>query len=305
MTDLHQHLEDYLMVRRALGFKLRRHGEVLPQLVDYLDAAGAATLTTELAISFAQLPQGVQPIEWAHRLSFVRGFAKYLQTINPATEVPARDVFGARQQRPTPLLWQEEELLRLMEAATELRPALRGLTYEALFGLLWCSGLRIGEAIGLERDDVDLTAGVLTIREGKFRRSRLVPLQQSASDALGSYAASRDRICPRPKSRTFFVSSLGTALLRRVVERTFDEMMTRIGLRSEERKPRIHDIRHSFAVRTLISWYRSGAEVDARLSSLAAYLGHVDIASTYWYLSASPELIEVIGARLGGIGGGR
>ena len=306
MSELHRHVEDYLRLRRALGFKLQRHGEVLPQFVDYVEAAGAATLTTELAVSFAQLPQGVRPIEWAHRLTFVRGFAKYLQTIDPATEVPPRDVFGARQQRRTPYLWQEEELLLLMQAAAELQPALRGLTYETLFGLLWCSGMRIGEAVHLERGDVDLTAGVLTIKGGKFGRSRLVPLQQNTIDALSSYAASRDELCPKPRSRTFFISSVGTALLKRVVQHAFTEITTRIGLRTEERKPRIHDIRHSFVVRTVSSWYRSGIDVEARMASLSAYVGHVDPGSTYWYLSASPELIELIGARLeGGIGGGR
>ena len=155
MSELRRHAEDYLRLRRSLGFKLTLHSRLLPQFVDYLDAVGATTVTTELAVSFAQLPQGVQPVQWAHRLSMVRGFARYLQAIDPATEVPPHDVFAARYQRPTPYLWQESEVLDLMAAARQLRPALCALTYECFFGLLWAAGMRIGETIGLQRGDVD------------------------------------------------------------------------------------------------------------------------------------------------------
>ncbi|MDA8312776.1 MAG: tyrosine-type recombinase/integrase [Actinomycetota bacterium] len=303
MSALHRHVEDYLRLRRALGFKLRAHGDVLPQLADYLEAAGATTITAELAVSFAQLPQDVQPIVWAHRLSMVRGFARYLETIDPTTEVPPFDVFGTRYQRPTPYLWQEMEVLGLMEAASQLQPALRACTYETFFGLLWTTGMRIGEAIGLERADVDLTTGVLTIRKAKGGRSRLVPLQKSATDALASYAARRERLCPEPKSQAFFVSSVGTTLLPQVVGRTFDQIATAIGLRTETKRPRIHDLRHAFAVRLLVSWYRSGVDAATGMGLLATYLGHVNPVDTYWYLSVSPELIELMAARLDGRAG--
>lgn len=304
MSALHRHVEDYLRLRRALGFRLRLHGDVLGQFADYLAAADAATLTTELAVRFAQLPEGVQPIHWAHRLTMVRGFARYLQTIDPATQIPPHDVFGARYQRPTPYLWQEAEVLALMEAAGQLRPALRARTYQTLFGLLWTTGMRIGEAIGLERSDVDLTAGVLTIRQAKGGRSRLVPLEQSATDALGSYASLRDRLCPEPKAPAFFVSSVGTALLPQLVGSTFDQIATAIGLRTQTKRPRIHDLRHAFAVRVLVSWYRSGVDPAGRMTSLSTYLGHVNPVDTYWYLSISPELIELMAARMQGRPGG-
>jgi integrase len=298
MSELHRHVEDYLTLRRSLGFKLRLHGDVLPQFADYLEAAGAATLTTEHAVSFAQLPKGVQPIHWAQRLTMVRGFARYLRSIDPATEVPPHDVFGARYQRPTPYLWEEAEVLGLMEAAGQLQPTLRAITYETLFGLLWSTGMRIGEVIGLERGDVDLSAGVLTIREAKGGRSRIVPLQQSATDALGSYASRRDRLCPEPRSRAFFVSSVGTTLLPQLVGSTFDQIATAIGLRTETKRPRIHDLRHAFAVRVLVSWYRSDVDAAGRMALLSTYLGHVNPVDTYWYLSVSPELIELVAARL-------
>jgi site-specific recombinase XerD len=304
MSELHRHAEDYLRLRRSLGYKLTSHGRLLPQFLDYLDAAGATSITTQLAISFAQIPQGVHPVHWAHRLNIVRGFASYLQAIDPTTEVPPRDVFGARYQRPTPYLWQESEVLDLMAAARRLRPALRALTYETLFGLLWSTGCRIGEAIGLGRDDVDLTDGIVTVREGKFGRSRLVPLQKSTTDALASYVATRDRLCPKPRSRSFFVSSVGTPLVHQVVHQTFDRLATVTGLRAESKRPRVHGLRHSFAVRVLVSCYRSGVDVETRMLALSTYLGHVNIADTYWYLSTSPELVELVAERLDEIAGG-
>ena len=298
MSELRRHAEDYLRLRRALGFKLTLHGPLLAQFIDYLDAAGAPGITTELAVSFAQLPAGVQPIVWAHRLSMVRGFARYLQAIDPATEVPPHDVFAPRYQRPTPYLWQETEVLDLMAAARQLRPALCALTYETFFGLLWCSGMRIGETIGLRRGDVDLSAGLITVRQAKFGRSRLVPLQESTTDALACYAASRDRLCPRPRSHAFFISSRGTTLIPQAVGQTFHRLAVKTGLHSETKRPRVHD-RHSFAVRVLVAWYRSGIDVEARMLALSTYLGHVNPVDTYWYLSASPELVELVAERLG------
>ena len=239
MSELRRHAEDYLRLRRALGFKLTLHGPLLAQFIDYLDAAGAPGITTELAVSFAQLPPGVQPIVWAHRLSMVRGFARYLQAIDPATEVPPHDVFAPRYQRPTPYLWQETEVLDLMAAARQLRPALCALTYETFFGLLWCSGMRIGETIGLRRGDVDLSTGVITVRQAKFGRSRLIPLQQSTTDALACYAASRDRLCPQPRSHAFFISSRGTTLIPQAAGQTFHRLAVRTGLHSETKRPRV------------------------------------------------------------------
>ena len=304
MSEFHRHVEDYLTLRRSLGYKLRAHGDVLPQFADYLETADAATLTTEHAVSFAQLPKGVQPIHWAQRLTMVRGFARYLATIDVTTEVPPHDVFGARYQRPTPYLWEEAEVLGLMEAAGQLQPTLRAITYETLFGFLWTTGLRIGEAIGLEGSDVDLSAGVLTIRQAKGGRSRIVPLEQSATDALGSYASRRHRLCPEPRSPAFFVSTVGTTLLPQLVGSTFDQIATAIGLRTENKRPRIHDLRHAFAVRVLVSWYRSGVDAAGRMALLSTYLGHVNPVDTYWYLSVSPELIELMAARLEGRPGG-
>jgi len=297
MSALDIHVEDYLGLRRSLGFKLKREGQLLPQLAAYLDAAGASTVTSDLAIAWARLPTDVQPLQWAHRLGAARAFAAYLKTIDPGTELPPRDVFGARQQRPAPYLWSSTEIGQLLDATRALSPPLRAASHEALFGLLACSGMRVGEAIGLGQGDVDLATGVLMIRDGKFGRSRLVPLHPTSTEALRCYAAQRDRLCPRPRSNAFLFSSIGTALSYSQVHKTFSQLTTAIGLRHGGR-PRIHDLRHSFAVSTLIGWQQSGADVGARMTVLSNYLGHVNPAGTYWYLSAAPELMGLAADRL-------
>lgn len=280
MSNFDRHVHDYLKMRRALGFKLRREGQVLVQLATYLEETGAQTLTTELALRWARLPQNVAPITWAHRLGAARGFATYLKTIDPATEIPPRGLLPARAPRPTPYLWSATDVARLLQATGQLRPPLRAATYEALFGLIASSGIRLGEALGLSREGADLTEGVLTIREAKFGHTRLVPLHATVTDALAGYATCRDRLCAQPRANTFFVSSVGTALLAGEVHRTFNQLTTTLGLRTATSRPRIHDLRHSFAVRTLIDWHRAGIDIESRMSVLSSYLGHVNPAGT-------------------------
>jgi len=298
MSALIAHVEDYLRLRRALGYKLERHGWLLPKLVAYLEAAGARTVTSELAVAWARLPERARPNHWAARLAVARGFARYLQTIDPATEVPPPGVFPARRHRPAPYLWSQEDICHLLEGARVLPSPLRAATHEALFGLLATTGMRLGEAIGLERDDVDLGAGVITVRQAKFDRSRLVPLHPTATEALSRYAARRDRLCPRPRSTAFFLSGAGTRLERSSVDKTLRKITTSIGIRTATVRPRAHDLRHSLAVATLIGWLRSGVNVDEHMAELSTYLGHVSPADTYWYLSAAPELMALAAKRL-------
>ena len=305
MSELSGHVQDYLRLRRALGFKLERAGHLLPQLVTYLEAAGAATVTSDLAIAWARLPAHTQPNHWAQRLAIARGFARYLRALDPATEVPPPGVFPTRRHRPTPFLWSQRDICRLLESTRALRPAVRAATYEALFGLLATCGMRVGEAVGLDRDDVDLQAGVITIRHAKFDRPRLVPLHPTVTEALSRYAAERDRLCPRPRARAFFVSSMGTRLDRSGVGKTLRKITTSLGMRTETVHPRAHDLRHSFAVDTLIRWQHSGLSVDEHIATLSTYLGHVSPADTYWYLSASPELMGLAAQRLHTRYGGR
>jgi integrase len=298
MSALSGHVEDYLRLRRALGYKLERSGHLLPKLVGYLEAAGSATLTTELAISWARLPANARPNHWAARLTVARGFARYLQTIEPATEVPPAAVFPARRHRPAPYLWSQQDIDRLLEGARALRPRLRAATHETLFGLLAVSGMRVGEAVGLDRDDVAFDTGVITIRHAKFDRSRLVPLHATTTAALRTYATERDRLYPARGSTAFFVSGAGTRLGRGDVAKTLRRITTAMGLRTDAVHPTAHQLRHSFAVRTLTDWHRSGVRVDEHIATLSTYLGHVSPADTYWYLSASPELMGLAADRL-------
>jgi integrase/recombinase XerD len=298
MSGLQAHVDDYLWLRRALGFKLKEDERLLGQLVGYLEAAGATTVSSELAIRWARLPVGVHPNQWAKRLRIARGFAGYLQTIDPRTAIPPPDVFPHRLQRATPYLFSQHDVCRLLAEARRLRHPMRAASYEALFGLLAVSGMRIGEAIALEREDVDLDAGLITIRKAKHDRGRLVPLHPTATEALRRYASERDRLCPTPRSRAFFLSSAGTPVLAVSLRATFREITTRIGVRTQEVRPRIHDLRHRFAVQTLIDWHRSGVNINERIATLSTYLGHISPADTYWYLSASPELMALAAERL-------
>jgi integrase/recombinase XerD len=298
MSGLQAHVDEYLRLRRALGFKLKEDERTLGHLVDYLDAAGATTVITELAVRWARQPVGVHPNQWAKRLRVARGFAAYLQTIDPTAEIPPPDVFPTRRQRATPYLFSQQDICRLLEEARRLRNPMRAASYEALFGLLAVSGMRIGEALALERSDVDLDAGVITIRKPKGDRARLVPLHPTSTDALCRYASVRDRLCPKPHSRAFFISSAGTPVLGVSLRAVFREITTRLGIRTDEVHPRIHDLRHRYAVQTLIDWQRSGLNIDERMPTLSTYLGHVSPSDTYWYLSASPELMALAAERV-------
>lgn len=300
MSALREHVETYLRARRALGVKLERHGRLLPELADYLQAAGASTITRELAISWARLPAQAHPRHWAARLSIARGFAAYLQTIDPSTEIPPTGVFTVRYQRPTPYLWSREDIRRLLDAASAQHPPLKAASYQTLFGLLAVTGMRLGEAIALQPGDVDLDDGVITLRArtAKLERARLVPLHATTAQALKRYASTRARLCPRPRSNTFFLSSIGTSLDRSAVARTLRTLTSALGLRTDTIHPTAHQLRHSFAVSTLIDWQHSGVRVDEQIAVLSTYLGHVSPAETYWYLTATPELMGLAAERL-------
>jgi len=291
-------LDDYLRLRRALGYRLEREEQWLRQLVGYLQAAGSDTLTSELTISWAQLPATAQPRHWAQRLGCARKFAGYLRTLDPSTEIPPAGVFPAERHRPMPYLWSAEQIELLLKTAGELRPPLRGLTHQTLFGLLAVSGMRLGEAVGLHRGDVDLDTAVITIRHAKFDRPRIVPLHPTSTGALRDYAAQRDHLCPRPGSDVFFLSSRGSALQRTQVDKTLRQLTTAMGIRTATVHPRAHDLRHSFAVHALIRWMQEGGSVEEHIAVLSTYLGHVSPAGTYWYLTAVPELMELAAERL-------
>ncbi|MGH9259227.1 MAG: tyrosine-type recombinase/integrase [Acidimicrobiales bacterium] len=296
-TTLEQALNDYLSVRRALGFKLTENGRQLPDFVAYLEAAGATTVTTDLAVAWATQPTGCTPVWWARRLAMVRGFARHLKAIDPGTEVPPLGVLPQRCRRAAPYLYSDADVAALMATARALRSPLRAATYQTVVGLLAVTGMRSGEALRLDRDHLDWDEGVLTVWNSKFQKSRALPLHPTTMQALGGYAQLRDELCPHPKAPSFFVTTTGTRL-GRSFNKVFAGLVRSAGLDYSGRQPRPHDLRHRFAVRTLIGWYRAGVNVDAHMPLLSTYLGHSNPENTFWYLSAVPEQLLLASQRL-------
>jgi len=302
MISLRREVQDYLTMRRSLGFKLCDMGRNLRQFVSFMEQQGASVITTDLALRWARQPQDVQPAQWAARLSFVRTFARYWSATDPQTEIPPLALLPHRYKRTAPYIYSSDEIQHLLKAARNLPPptGLRAWTYHCLFGLMAVTGLRISEAIGLDRHDVDLKQGLLTVRLTKFSKSRLVPLHPSTVKRLKSYVRRRVDLYPRPPTSRFFLSNQGTPLTDCMVRRTFVKLSHQIGLRktSDRFGPRLHDLRHRFAVTTLLDGYRTGVDVEQRLAVLSTYLGHVHVTDTYWYLSAIPELLALTKDRL-------
>lgn len=296
MSKLSMALDEYLKVRRALGYKLHMQGRQLRQFVEFADRAGADFITTELALEWAMQSAEAQPIWRTRRLGMVRQFARHCSAADPRTIVPPPDLLPYQYRRPAPYIYRDEQITQLLQAAQRLpsRMGLRSHTYTTLLGLYVTTGLRCNEALQLDRGDVDLTNGVVTVRNTKFGKSRYVPLHRTAKLALQRYAVRRDRICREPISPGFFLSERGTRLSQSAVEDTFVKLSCQIGLRGDgaSRGPRIHDLRHRFATATLLRWYRRGVDVEQHLPELSTYIGHVRVIDTYWYLTSTPELLH-------------
>lgn len=302
MNNLRQALRDYLAVRRSLGFDLRDTEFALNRFISFAEQEGASFITSKLALRWAQRPVNAQPAWWARRLSMVRCFAQHLRAAEPRTEIPPRGLLPYRCQRKSPYLFSDQEIEHLLQAAQELpsKTGLRSATYVTLFGLLTVTGMRTSESIHLDRDDVDLAHGLLTIRQTKFKKSRYVPIHSSTRSALRDYQARRDQVHPRPNTPSFFLSEQGRRLTGWSVRQTFVKLSRQTGLRgpSDSHGPRLHDLRHRFAVRTLLNWYRSGVDVERHVPRLATYLGHTHFSDTYWYLTAIPDLLQCAALRL-------
>jgi integrase len=302
MTDpsLQHMVEDYLAVRRSFGYRLTGHDGPLADFVAYLDRAGLDTVTVESALAWAVEAEAT-PLRHAQRLGIARGFATYLHALDPRCEVPPRDLLPEGRRRVPPHIYTADEIAGLMHESRRLRPPLRAATMETILGLLVVTGMRSGEAVRLDRDDVDLVTGRLRVVATKYDKSRELALHPTTVEAMQGYQRLRDRHWPRPATVGFFVSGTGRRLSQSSLEQAFAELVRRAGLEpaagSRARRPRPHDVRHSFAVATLIRWHRTGQDVQALLPTLSAQLGHADAASTYWYLTAVPELLALASAR--------
>jgi integrase len=305
MTALSRSLQEYLALRRALGTQLTGPEFHLRRFVEFADRAGAEVITTDLALRWATAPGKASAATWAGRLGDVRRFAAWLSAIDPRTEIPPKDLLPHRYRRKPPYIYSDQEIACILgEAARLSSPSgLRALTYATLFGLLAVAGLRLSEALGLDRDDVDLEGGVLAVRHAKFHKSRFVPLHDSTCVALRRYARERNRLLPHPTTPAFFVAERGTRVTSFSAQYTFAVVSRAVGLRPPTeanrhgRGPRLHDMRHRLAVRTLVRWYREGKDVERELPKLTTYLGHAHVADTYWYLEAVPELLQLASER--------
>jgi len=299
MSAIGQRAEEYLSIRRALGYKLAGHDAVLSDLAEWLDRRCAPVITADLALTWAQSRTTSSTVRQRQLLTIARLFAEYLSAIDPRTEVPAADLLPARYFRTAPYIYSDAEISALMVSARSLTPPLKAATYETLIGLLACTGLRFGEAAGLDRGDVSIEGASLLVRFAKFGRSRQVPVHPTTAAALSAYAACRDRLCPHPTAPSFFVGTRGGRVAPSSADAVFAELRHLNGLdRRRGRLPRLHDLRHSFVVRTMLAWYRDGVDVQARLPMLSTYVGHVDPKATYWYQQATPELLALVARRL-------
>ncbi|SAL06650.1 integrase family protein [Caballeronia calidae] len=300
MNDLHLALADYLNLRRSLGYKLRRQEKLLNQFIKSFLDTGAPTITTQHALTWACQPKNACNNWWSYRLSAVRAFANYLHATDPTVEVPSPDLLPWRAHRAIPYLYREDEIVELINAAGMLNSPLRAATYQTLIGLLTVTGMRVGEAINLDRQDFDARNGTLIIREAKFNKTRELPLHPTAVTALKRYLTCRSRVSCAARSEALFISPTGSRLLYCNVHWTFQRLVSQVTLtqRTGRCRPRIHDLRHAFAVNALLDAYRDGSDTQQRLTLLSTYLGHANPASSYWYLSAAPELLTKAAERL-------
>lgn len=306
MNTLEQAIQEYLSMRRHLGFKLHEAGKCLPDFAAFMRQRRASYITQALALAWAQQSTGATPAHRAQRLSTVRGFARFRSATDPRTQIPSQGLLPFQPKRARPYLYSDDEIRRLLSAALEMpsryeRGELRPWVFYCLFGLLSVSGLRLGEARNLELQDVDLKSAVLTIRGAKFGKDRLVPLHASTCKVLADYIAKRSRHwAERPVSSYLFVSSWGNRLDSGDIHRAFYLLSRKIALRgpADHHGPRLHDMRHRFATNTLVHWYRSDQDPERLLPILSAYLGHVHVEDTQWYLNGSPELMREAMLRL-------
>jgi len=302
MSKLKTALEEYLTMRRAAGFKLETQGSLLQRFVEFAEKKRASRITRDLALRWATQPKGCDPAQWAKRLAVVQRFASYQSAIDPSTELCPPDLLPHRFRRKPPYVYSDEQIQQIIAEAKNLRSpsGLRAATFSTLFGLLAVTGMRVGEAIALDRADVDISQAILSVRHSKFGKSRLIPIHSSTAKELQHYARLRDRLFKLTATSAFFVSRSGRRLSRSGVKGTFVLLSRRIGLRKPDQRwgPRIHDLRHGFALKTLSLLYKSGADVEQHIPVLSTYLGHANVANTYWYLTATPELLLAASARL-------
>lgn len=300
MSHLSQIADEYLRLRASLGHELALDRRLLPELVSYLDSVGAETVTIETALAWSlRADEPATSTMPPRRMTTARSFARYMASLDDRTEIPPAGLLASRRHWRPPFLYSAGDIDALIAQARAMRWRHPAATYSTLVGLLAATGLRIGEALRLDRADIDWQQGVLMIRRSKFNKSRLVPVTESTIGALGKYSEIRDHLCRQPVTPSFFVSVRGGRLAYNVVNEVFSRLVRDCAVGQESpRRPTIHGLRHTFAVRTLQDWYETDQDIEVRIASLSTYMGHRDPRYTYWYLSAAPELLALAARRL-------
>ncbi|SDF83249.1 Site-specific recombinase XerD [Mucilaginibacter pineti] len=302
--NLSLELERYLKIRRNLGYDLGTSERVLKQFVSFLESTGATHIRTALFLQWKMAFGKASQSTWARRLGMVRSFASWLYSLDTCHEIPPQNLIPGHYRRQQPYIYTDSQIIQIIEAAALLPSSngLRAITYPTLFGLVSVTGLRISEVISLDDRDVDLVDGVISVRNGKNRKERLLPVTESTKNRLKEYARKRDRLLgysPEP----FFIADTGNRLSDCIVRYNFAVTCQKIGLRAEQRfnrhgtGPRIHDLRHTFAVKVLINWYQENKDIDREMLKLVNYLGHQKVTHTYWYIEAVPELLALAARR--------
>lgn len=316
MSEIREAIEQYLALRWSLGFELRVQEGLLRRFASFAEAEDAPHVTTDLVLRWADTFSHTLPSTAARAVSAVRRFAIWQAGLDPRTQVPPSGLVASRYERRRPYLHSDDQIVQLL-LETERLQSMKGLcgaTFSTLFGLIAVTGLRVSEAVKLDRADVDLSEGVLTIHRTKFGKSRLVPVHPTTRTALRKYAAYRDLILGSVGTPAFFVSEQGRRITDNVARRRFARVSQRLGhrafsqglsgrlrVRMRQRNghgPRLHDLRHRFAVYTLLNWYRAGVDVEREIPKLATYLGHSLVNHTYWYIEAVPELLHLAAGRI-------
>jgi len=300
MSAIREAAAEYLALRRSTGYKYYVEGLLIGHFVDFLEERGAEHVTVGAALEWAAMPADADPAWHASRLSAVRSLIRHLAASDSRHQVPPPGLLPRRGHRVTPYLYSPEEITALARAARSLGHPLRAAVFEHFVALMAVTGLRTGEAMALDRDDADLDAGILVVRGTKFGKSRLLPLHPAVTARLRAYARRRDELCPHPAVPAFFLSGIGTRLNHPNASTTFNTLLAAAGISAPPGvpKPRLYDLRHTFAVATLARWYAEGRDVAHHLPALSTYMGHVSPASTYWYLHACPQLMTAAAQRL-------
>jgi integrase len=301
-STMQEKVTTYLQERHQAGFTLSVLGSQLRSFARFADSIGhCGPLTVDLALDWAQASRRARASTAAGRLAQLRSFAQFCHRLDPRSEIPPAQFFGPYYRRVSPHIYSPREVRSLLSAAARWRPAgcLRAQSYATLFGLLASTGLRLSEALALEHRDIDLKQGLLHIRVAKFHKSRYVPLHATTRCALQRYARRCEIQASNTTTERFFVGNDGRPLGLRGVQSAFERLREELGWRSRggHPAPRIHDLRFTFICRRLERWYAQGVDIDRVILSLYTYVGHVDVTSTYWYLTATPELMRLAARR--------